>query len=620
MDELILVKKKKKESNNIKELYLENEKNNTLINVFNIHYSSKIKAHESDILCLEKYKNYFISGSSDKTIKIFDIYTSNLIHTFDNHNGAIHNLCVWDDKLVSVSSDKTIKIWNLEYFKLECTILAHTNHIYSISGEDNFFVTSALDKTIKTWNLKERKLLKVIKTGEYTAWKVLKHKDLIFAGFSDGSLAIYDFYSGEQKFISKIHNDSITNIKYQNGLIFTSSKDKTIKIFNLSKLDIENTINFHNSSIWDIFIQNKTLISCSDDKTLKLIDINNNKEKQSISLSSQWLSSLISIKNKVITSSGDGYLYIFDKLPEYNCNNINLDIETRSKSPFETQEEFDKIKIKLIKDFYEKITNYEYIQIGKVELIENTYNLETKVLRCKLLLNCNKINDLSNLKKDLYGFVEINTKDIQKILSKSYLFDLYIKYKIIESELKYDLAFIFQDRIYNIIKIEPFSKENKSIEIKQDRLNIQFHQSNINKNFIDDNIKFVEDNEIETSDTFRKTFESINDFKDRVFKKLIDYGFINIGKIELFSEKYSIEKQLFPLKIEINSKKLLNLISSKEKLDGYIYIDRITAKKLFEKSNKHNLYIKFIHIEDNIFFELIIVFNNEIYFIKLKEK
>ncbi len=65
-------------------------------------------------LCYSFNDKKILSGSSDKTIKIWDEQTESNIKTFYGHNDSISSLYYsFDDKkIVSGSSDKTIKIWD----------------------------------------------------------------------------------------------------------------------------------------------------------------------------------------------------------------------------------------------------------------------------------------------------------------------------------------------------------------------------------------------------------------------------------------------------------------------------------------------------------------------------
>ncbi len=55
------------------------------------------------------------SASADKTIKIWRLYTGELLQTLTGHSSAVNCIAISPDGqfLVSGSSDKTIKIWHL---------------------------------------------------------------------------------------------------------------------------------------------------------------------------------------------------------------------------------------------------------------------------------------------------------------------------------------------------------------------------------------------------------------------------------------------------------------------------------------------------------------------------
>ncbi len=53
-----------------------------------------------------------ISGSSDKTIKVWDLTTFKLVKTLEGHTGIVHSLAIGKEKgrLFSGSDDKCIRV------------------------------------------------------------------------------------------------------------------------------------------------------------------------------------------------------------------------------------------------------------------------------------------------------------------------------------------------------------------------------------------------------------------------------------------------------------------------------------------------------------------------------
>ena len=57
--------------------------------------------------------NFIVSGSEDKTIKIWDVYSGNLVKTLEGHTGWVYscNFSPYGNFIVSGSGDDTIRVW-----------------------------------------------------------------------------------------------------------------------------------------------------------------------------------------------------------------------------------------------------------------------------------------------------------------------------------------------------------------------------------------------------------------------------------------------------------------------------------------------------------------------------
>lgn len=65
-----------------------------------------------------KEKNYLVSSSNDKKIRIWDLdKIEQPIRTLTGHSQAVRGLAVLDNGvLASASHDKTIKLWDTQFF------------------------------------------------------------------------------------------------------------------------------------------------------------------------------------------------------------------------------------------------------------------------------------------------------------------------------------------------------------------------------------------------------------------------------------------------------------------------------------------------------------------------
>ena len=106
--------------------------------------------HSSPITSIATTKDYIISGSGDRTIKIWN-YDGKCIHTLSGHSDYVASIATTKDYIISGSDDKTIKIWNYDG-KCVHTLEGHSDYINSIATTKDHIISGSYDKTIKVWN------------------------------------------------------------------------------------------------------------------------------------------------------------------------------------------------------------------------------------------------------------------------------------------------------------------------------------------------------------------------------------------------------------------------------------------------------------------------------------
>lgn len=99
----------------------------------------------------------FASCGDDKTIKIWNLNTGELLGTFTGHSDIVWCVTFSPDGqiLASCSEDKTVKIWKLDTGELLNTLLGHSEAVVSItfSPDGQTLASGSGDKTVKIWSL-----------------------------------------------------------------------------------------------------------------------------------------------------------------------------------------------------------------------------------------------------------------------------------------------------------------------------------------------------------------------------------------------------------------------------------------------------------------------------------
>jgi hypothetical protein len=152
--------------------------------------------------------------------------------------------------------------------------------------------------------------------------------------------------------------------------------------------------------------------------------------------------------------------------------------------------------------------DYEYINIGRIELNASDYSLENQLLPVKVNLQCQKVQEYSKLPGQFYSAVRIQAKMAENLYKTSITHDLYIRYLFRENELQHELSLIFSSWLYLLhLKLtSEISPAKQSGSLKTGRLNISRGVPLRPKEF------YIEEarndcNSIDTTDTFRSPFE-----------------------------------------------------------------------------------------------------------------
>ncbi|MEH2159652.1 MAG: WD40 repeat domain-containing protein, partial [Nostoc sp.] len=106
------------------------------------------------------------SASDDKTIKIWDVSSGQLLKTLTGHSSEVISVAYSPNgqQLASASYDKTIKIWDVSSGQLLKTLTGHSNGVNSVAYSPNGqqLASASYDKTIKIWDVSSGQLLKTL--------------------------------------------------------------------------------------------------------------------------------------------------------------------------------------------------------------------------------------------------------------------------------------------------------------------------------------------------------------------------------------------------------------------------------------------------------------------------
>lgn len=217
------------------------------------------------------------SASWDKTIKLWNLETGELVNTLTGHNDGINSIAFTPDgeTLISGSEDKTIKIWDIaNNAKLINTLAGHMDSIKSvtISPDGKFIASGGYDNQIKVWNI-QGELLQTIDAHKLaiTSLKFTPDSNTLISASWDNSIKLWSINNRDNNGETTNqplhtltgHQDGITTISLNSDgtLLASGSGDRNIKLWNIQTGELIKTMGGHTSQI-------NSLAFSSDDQSI----------------------------------------------------------------------------------------------------------------------------------------------------------------------------------------------------------------------------------------------------------------------------------------------------------------------------------------------------------------
>ena len=119
-----------------------------------------LKSHKEEVrtVAISADGKTIVSGSGDNKIKVWDSTSGQLKYTLRGHEDKVDSLVLSNDgHIISGSRDRTIKIWNLQTQTLEQSLETDSEHrINSIAASANkqVIISGNEDRTLTIWHLK----------------------------------------------------------------------------------------------------------------------------------------------------------------------------------------------------------------------------------------------------------------------------------------------------------------------------------------------------------------------------------------------------------------------------------------------------------------------------------
>ncbi|KAL2477764.1 Zinc finger CCCH domain-containing protein 63 [Forsythia ovata] len=156
------------------------------------------------------------------------------------HSGAVCSLVVGANRLYSGSSDSTIRLWDLETLQCMQTLHGHTRDVTSVICWDSYLLSASLDKTLKVWAATKSGNLEVVYELKKECGVVAlcgihdaEAQPILLCSYNDNTVRLYDLPSFfERGRIFTMREVQVIQIDI-GGLFFTGDATGQLSVWKL---------------------------------------------------------------------------------------------------------------------------------------------------------------------------------------------------------------------------------------------------------------------------------------------------------------------------------------------------------------------------------------------------
>eukprot|EP01103_Thecamoeba_quadrilineata_P017168 TRINITY_DN5985_c0_g1_i1.p1 TRINITY_DN5985_c0_g1~~TRINITY_DN5985_c0_g1_i1.p1 ORF type:complete len:562 (+),score=108.68 TRINITY_DN5985_c0_g1_i1:88-1773(+) len=137
-----------------------------------------------------------VTGSYDKTLRVWDVATGECKHLLEGHTGSVFCLQVEGGIIVSGSWDQTLRAWDLHSGVCLQTFVGHKDRVCCVAFDgNNVIVSGSWDKTVRVWDLTKGVCLHLL-TGHQQAIDCLQFEgNTVVSGGDD--IRVWDLVAGK---------------------------------------------------------------------------------------------------------------------------------------------------------------------------------------------------------------------------------------------------------------------------------------------------------------------------------------------------------------------------------------------------------------------------------------
>ncbi|KAJ7216608.1 WD40 repeat-like protein [Mycena pura] len=277
--------------------------------------ATALAGHADSVYCLEFSRTHIVTGSRDRSVKVWGLSSGRLLGTFaGRHRGSV--LCLKFELsetdvatgglrgiLVTGSSDCTVCVWDMwtdragdnvpVHGEVRAVLRGHGGGVLDLRIDERWIVSCSKDAAIRVWARDTLELHRTLRghegpvnavglqSGDYGAdgreagKGSASHSGRVVSASGDGKMILWDIASGERVRTFEGHDRGLACIEFKGDLIISGSNDCKIKIWSAATGACLRTLVGHEALVRALSFDPRSgrLVSASYDKSVRVWDL-----------------------------------------------------------------------------------------------------------------------------------------------------------------------------------------------------------------------------------------------------------------------------------------------------------------------------------------------------------
>jgi WD40 repeat protein/transcriptional regulator with XRE-family HTH domain len=267
---------------------------------------------------------YVLTGSLDRTARLWAVATGREIYTLSGHTAEINDVAFSPDSLyaLTASSDGTARLWDIHTGREVRRFIVSSDAVLKakFTADSKSIVATTGNDTLKVWDAATGQEVQSMDLNELDLGASLSpdNKYLAAGGSDEKAVRIWNIETGQELKVFRGHTNEISSTAFSpdGSYLLTGSVDNTAILWDVAAGQQVYTIRGHSSSVRSVVFSpdGKYILTGSGDRTARLWEAATGLEVRSWRghLGRVWSAAFSPDGRYILTGSADGTAKLWD--------------------------------------------------------------------------------------------------------------------------------------------------------------------------------------------------------------------------------------------------------------------------------------------------------------------